>query len=398
MKCQSWPLLVCQSPEGFESSVGNRYECNPEHRLDGCSKINESMNMLRKFSPILHTLRQLLCRSSFLRRQLWHHGRRYHHNHHQKNGRWWWDRRVLLALTSAAGFSFAEHGIPDERIEKARHLDKEFDNGKEDGNGWETLVEEDDLKVYRRLVPGPFEMYEYKCVGTYYDITPSSFLDVQNDLKYRKEWDPNVMSLDLLKEEGEHELIRWVQKYPYPLYPREYVYTRRTWVSDDSRMIVVDSEVVPPHLIAGSDKNVRVSTYTSRMAVRSHREFDERGLDFILTYFDNPEANIPRSVYNWIINRGGPYFLNQVHEAACEMEETGRRLTWTSERVQRNRQRLKKLSDAKSAIVLLPESAADEENKVNEEELEDAVPMLTKAQKFSFVSVDNLPAEAYVTV
>ncbi|EPB66787.1 START domain protein [Ancylostoma ceylanicum] len=239
-------------------------------------------------------------------------------------------------------------GIPDERIEKARHLDKEF--------------------------------------------------DVQNDLKYRKEWDPNVMSLDLLKEEGEHELIRWVQKYPYPLYPREYVYTRRTWVSDDSRMIVVDSEVVPPHLIAGSDKNVRVSTYTSRMAVRSHREFDERGLDFILTYFDNPEANIPRSVYNWIINRGGPYFLNQVHEAACEMEETGRRLTWTSERVQRNRQRLKKLSDAKSAILLLPESATDEENKVNEEELEDAVPMLTKAQKFSFVSVDNLPAEAYVTV
>ncbi|KIH49665.1 hypothetical protein ANCDUO_20258, partial [Ancylostoma duodenale] len=73
-------------------------------------------------------------------------------------------------------------------------------------------------------------------------------------------------------------LIRWVQKYPYPLYPREYVYTRRTWVSDDCRMIVVDSEVVPPQLIPGSDKNVRVSTYTSRMAVRSHREFDQRGL------------------------------------------------------------------------------------------------------------------------
>ncbi|RCN43658.1 hypothetical protein ANCCAN_10357 [Ancylostoma caninum] len=133
-------------------------------------------------------------------------------------------------------------------------------------------------------------MYEYKCVGTYYDITPSSFLDVQNDLKYRKEWDPNVMTLDLLKEEGEHELIRWVQKYPYPLYPREYVYARRTWISDDCRMIVVDSEVVPTHLIPGSNKNVRVSTYTSRMAVRSHREFDERGLgeqnsDFFPQYF-----------------------------------------------------------------------------------------------------------------
>ncbi|VDM82860.1 unnamed protein product, partial [Strongylus vulgaris] len=193
-------------------------------------------------------------------------------------------------------------------------------------------------------------MYEYKCVGTYYDITPCSFLDVQNDLNCRKEWDSNVLSLELLKEEDEHEvklgipnshdeaisyvqndlncrkewdsnvlslellkeedeheLIRWVQKYPYPLYPREYVYARRTWVSDDSQMIVVDSEVVPVDVVPGSSKNVRVSTYTSRMAVRSHREFDELGLaflDFILTYFDNPEANIPRTVYNWIVNHG----------------------------------------------------------------------------------------------
>ncbi|KHJ74969.1 hypothetical protein OESDEN_25416 [Oesophagostomum dentatum] len=29
------------------------------------------------------------------------------------------------------------------------------------------------------------------------------------------------------------------------MYPREYVYARRTYVSDDSQMIVVDSEVVP---------------------------------------------------------------------------------------------------------------------------------------------------------
>ncbi|KHJ74968.1 hypothetical protein OESDEN_25415, partial [Oesophagostomum dentatum] len=97
-------------------------------------------------------------------------------------------------------------GIPDERFEEAKRLDKEFDNGKGgNGNGWETLVEEEDLKVYRRLVPGPFEMYEYKCVGTYYDIKPCSFLDVQNDLKCRKKWDSNVLSLELLQEEDEHE-------------------------------------------------------------------------------------------------------------------------------------------------------------------------------------------------
>lgn len=80
------------------------------------------------------------------------------------------------------------------------------------------------------------------------------------------------------------------------------------------------------------------------------------------------------------------------------MEETGRRLTWTSERVQRNRQRLKKLAAPKSTVPLLADTTTDAEDEVNEEELEDAVPMSAKSQKFTFASVDNLPTEAYVTV
>ncbi|VDO70187.1 unnamed protein product [Heligmosomoides polygyrus] len=117
-----------------------------------------------------------------------------------------------------------------------------------ESNGWEKLVEEKDLKVFRRLVHGPYEMYEYKCIGTYYDISPAMFLDVQNDLEFRSNWDTNVLSLDMLKEEDEHELIRWVQRFPYPLYPREYIYTRRTWISVDTNTVIVDSEVIPTHV------------------------------------------------------------------------------------------------------------------------------------------------------
>lgn len=89
-------------------------------------------------------------------------------------------------------------------------------------------------------------MYEYKCVGTYFDISPRTFLDAQNDLKYRKEWDENIKTIEVIKEENENELIRWVSKFPYPMYPREYVYVRRTWVSDDEKYAVVDSEAVQP--------------------------------------------------------------------------------------------------------------------------------------------------------
>ncbi|WKY10845.1 hypothetical protein Q1695_002864 [Nippostrongylus brasiliensis] len=303
--------------------------------------------------------------------------------------------RILMAFTSAAGFSFSEHGIPDKRFEKTS-MDDEFELLSE-SDGWETLVEEEDLVVYRRLVPGPYEIYEYKCVGTYYDVSADLFLDVQNDLEFRSQWDGNVLSLELLKEEDENELIRWVQKYPYPLYPREYVYARRTWVSEDSRTVVVDSEVIPIHLIPGISKNVRVATYRSRMAVRSHNsDFQEHGLDFALTYFDNPEANIPRYVYNWMVNHGGPYFLRQVHEVACEAEQSGRKLNWTLRQVEKIRQRVKR----KEAEALLAQPIvleAPEEENVDEEDLVDAPPLVTKAQKFAFTPVETLPAEAYVT-
>ncbi|VDM61046.1 unnamed protein product [Angiostrongylus costaricensis] len=290
-------------------------------------------------------------------------------------------------------------GIPSGRFNKAK-LDEEFGDKAKFGSCWETLVNEKDLKVYRRLIPGQSGMYEYKCAGTYYDISASFFLDVQNDLAYRKEWDRNVMALELLEEEDEHELIRWVQKYPYPLHPREYVYTRRTWISDDSRMLVVDSEVVPAHLVPGDSKNIRVATYRSRMAVRSHKEFDDHGLDYILTYSDNPQANIARPVYNWMVNYGGPYFLKQVHEVAREAERTHRCLKWTSERFRRIRQKNEVQQSTVASTVtnihLPKDTEMNDENKVNESELEDALPIPTKARKFTFTSLESIPVEMHV--
>ncbi|KAK5966182.1 START domain-containing protein [Trichostrongylus colubriformis] len=328
--------------------------------------------MLHKYTVMLRTFRQII-RQSLLCRQLYQVAHRTHsHHHYYKHGRRWWDRRILLAFVSAAGFSFAEHGIPDERYDNKAYLHKEF--------------------VHCRRVPGKYEMYEYKCVGTYYDISPNYFLDVQNELAFRKEWDSNVMRLELLKEEDEHELIRWVQKYPYPLYPREYVYARRTWVSEDSHTVIVDSEVVPTHLVPGSPKNVRVTTYRSRMAVRSHKEFDDHGLDFVLTYFDNPEANIPRYVYNWMVNHGGPYFLRQVHGAAKDAERSGRKLTWTSAKMAKYRHKV--LKGSQSTLISEEE---EEEEEVDESLVTDTVPPTSKTRKFTFTSVDtNLPAETYV--
>uniref|UniRef100_A0A1I7XV65 START domain-containing protein n=1 Tax=Heterorhabditis bacteriophora TaxID=37862 RepID=A0A1I7XV65_HETBA len=247
-------------------------------------------------------------------------------------------------------------GISDERMKNVENIHEEFDRRNEKDDGWEQLVEEKDLRVFRRRIAGPFEMYEYKCTGTYYDISPRTFLDAQNDIKYRSEWDRNIITLELLKEEGEHELIRWVARYPYPMYPREYVYARRTWVSEDNRTVVVDSEVLPSvqhSSLAGTRREYSVkyavfggssySNYFVRLSLPFNLDLwlftnykpnttKTQKSDYILTYFDNPEANIPRYLYSWIVNHGGPYFLKQVHEAAREIERTGRNIKSTIER------------------------------------------------------------------
>lgn len=132
------------------------------------------------------------------------------------------------------------------------------------------------------------------------------FSAVQNDCSYRAEWDKNVIKLEMVKDDGlneqvshslyctiqlsirktlfsqfgfgffvcvssrsqccdifyfnfygvlqirslcikkvELQLIRWVARYPYPLYPREYVYVKRSVVSDDGKDIVIQSKALP---------------------------------------------------------------------------------------------------------------------------------------------------------
>ncbi|CAI5450365.1 unnamed protein product [Caenorhabditis angaria] len=183
----------------------------------------------------------------------------YFHRHHwtrfkmktflnfTKHTRFFDKKPLFLTISSASAiFSFQKHGICEERIKECQNCESEFEHRKNPGHGWELLYEEKDMLAFRRKITGPYEMYEYKCVGTYYDISPRTFLDAQNDINYRREWDENIVSIDVVQEENENELIRWVSKFPYPLYPREYVYVRRTWVSDDDKYAVVDSEAVLP--------------------------------------------------------------------------------------------------------------------------------------------------------
>lgn len=73
---------------------------------------------------------------------------------------------------------------------------------------WEKVVHDDTVSVYRRWISS-LGVYEYRCAGTYVDISAKNFVRAQMDLGYRKEWDSNVLDITVI--------IRNIEIYYPPL-------------------------------------------------------------------------------------------------------------------------------------------------------------------------------------
>ena len=211
------------------------------------------------------------------------------------------------------------------------------------------------------------EIFEYKVLGRLNDVTPLEFFHTQIDLDYRKEWDYLVISIDLVDRDKSTntELIRWMMKFPYPLYPREYVFVRRACVEKNQKILVVVSQGLPecelpiPGSIQGptqpvdnqttnegqngasqqSDstvnqvqvppktpaqqqaplsQNVRVTRYKSNMIIIPHEGFDDKGLDYVIQYYDDSKARIPKLAYQWVTASGLPDYTEKLHRATIK--------------------------------------------------------------------------------
>jgi len=235
------------------------------------------------------------------------------------HGRWnvLYSPRFLVAITAGC-YSSTDSNRTHKDIPLSR--DTTQPTFTEEGE-WETMVQAEDLMVYRRLLSGSSHrnIYEYKCVGSYSDISPNQFLYAQMDPKFRKSWDHSVLEFSIVSSESDSEVVRWVTKYPFPLYAREYIFSRRCMVNDREQEITVISQAVPSENYPISKKLFRVNTYQSRMVVKAHTKFDQKGMDYVLVYRDDPEAAIPSSLYNWFVLSGGPDFLKRVHDAALSL-------------------------------------------------------------------------------
>ncbi|XP_064602401.1 stAR-related lipid transfer protein 7, mitochondrial-like isoform X2 [Liolophura sinensis] len=220
--------------------------------------------------------------------------------------------RPIYLLFGSTVFNWEKEKINDEEltscVEDMDHImklqsDSVYDRHYMDM--WEIVINRPHLKAWRQPVNGT-HLYQYKVYGSFDDISPKAFFSVQVDLGYRKEWDKLVIKLDCIDrdEESGSELVHWVTHFPYPMYSRDYVFVRRYQVDRENNVMVLTSRAVEHPSLPVSESYVRVSTYNSKMVIRPHSSIEENGFDYVLTYYDDPQAAFPTFAYKWMASTG----------------------------------------------------------------------------------------------
>uniref|UniRef100_A0ABI7YEB0 START domain-containing protein n=1 Tax=Felis catus TaxID=9685 RepID=A0ABI7YEB0_FELCA len=173
-------------------------------------------------------------------------------------------------------------------VERHPSEPKSQTEGNEDLGGkeqpWEMVMDKKHFKLWRRPITGT-HLYQYRVFGTYTDVTPRQFFNVQLDTEYRKKWDALVIKLEVIERDvvSGSEVLHWVTHFPYPMYSRDYVYVRRYSVDQENNVMVLVSRAVEHPSVPESPEFVRVRSYESQMVIRPHKSFDEE---------NDPEASL----------------------------------------------------------------------------------------------------------
>uniref|UniRef100_A0A8C4QQU0 StAR-related lipid transfer (START) domain containing 7 n=1 Tax=Eptatretus burgeri TaxID=7764 RepID=A0A8C4QQU0_EPTBU len=216
----------------------------------------------------------------------------------RRDGLWGLERkgRSLAAAIVGLMFSWEEQQVKDAEFDTCvaefSSLDQQVFQptaARSLAPSWETVISKPSFKLWRRpLETGP--LYQYRVFGTYTDITPRQFLNVQ-----------------------------------YPMYARDYVYVRRWHTDSTKKVMVLVSRSVEHPSAPEHPKYVRVRSYESHMVIRAHHSFDEIGFDYLLTYTDDPQTVFPHYCISWMVSSGMPDFLEKLHRAARDSgQATGR--------------------------------------------------------------------------
>lgn len=239
---------------------------------------------------------------------------------------------IIGALTSAAVFSWENDGISDEELQQAASDDFLLDLSNDQADevlislGWEKVLRKEYLMLYRRF-DHDLQIYIYKMLGTFDDITALVFLQVQLDTDYRMSWDDHALRLSIIdrNDDIQSDVVHWIQRFPFPLTNRDYLYVRRycldTSVAASPKLVMKCHSITHPD-VEVDKKNVRVNNYESSIIIQSNSRLDEKGMKFIMTCCEDAKATIPSSTYSYLAQSGIPNFVEKLHDAAMKLPKS----------------------------------------------------------------------------
>ncbi|XP_043286679.1 stAR-related lipid transfer protein 7, mitochondrial-like [Venturia canescens] len=204
-----------------------------------------------------------------------------------------------------------------------------FASSTQTGTEWQPFIERKDMLVWRKEEPNSGGLYVYKVFGSFADVSAEDFLQVQVDVDYRKEWDPTAKRLEIIDSDPRSEaemdrqsdVVYWEMEWPRLFSNRDYVYERRWAVDKDKGIVVIVNKVTNHPEAPTRPDTYRVTSYWSYMVIKPSTKFDEPGIEFGMTYFDDPGINIPSAVTTWVAMSGLPDFLCRMRQAAKDYKK-----------------------------------------------------------------------------
>ncbi|XP_075989167.1 uncharacterized protein LOC142985096 [Anticarsia gemmatalis] len=245
-------------------------------------------------------------------------------------------------------------------------------------DGWVPYMEAEDVIIWRKEYKPGLGLYAYKVYGRYPDVKAADFAAVQVDGRYRKVWDAAVAALSVVEHNanglGDQAVLHWEVLWPRLFANRDYVYIRRhkefdvssrslphqkglfqpepaedtrpqpkiterpsvhsnakrksieayaklerEQATSQNKVYVIISRSCEHPKVPESKHAIRVSEYWSHMVVKTMNGRDKAGMEFVLTYYDEPAVGgMPSSVAAWATGRAAPAYLQRMRRAAAE--------------------------------------------------------------------------------
>ncbi|XP_021204518.2 stAR-related lipid transfer protein 7, mitochondrial isoform X1 [Bombyx mori] len=247
-----------------------------------------------------------------------------------------------------------------------------------ESDGWSPFMEADDVIIWRKEYKPGQGLYAYKVYGRYREVRAEDFAAVQVDGAYRTVWDTAVASLSVVERDANgvpgQAVLHWEVLWPRLFANRDYVYIRRhkefdvKSKSDPHKEVIFNEEIKKrlssdertsvhsnakrraleaekfvtrtkpriennkvyiivskscEHPNVPETKNaIRVSEYWSHMVIKTLNGVDQTGMEFVLTYYDEPAVGgLPTGVAAWATGRAAPAYLQRMRTAAMNYRE-----------------------------------------------------------------------------